>query len=418
MLRVFSSLRRFLRLPQYIVDAKLEIAHQTEILNQQLVDAKLEVAHQTDILNQRLIEMKKAIDALASGALKPVLGQLPNVRVLDFPLELPYPADLARTEDDDAFLAALTQHIEFERCAQAINGLPRASLSLISAHSQALLYCLVRLLQPRLVVEIGTYEAATAQIIAAALAANGVGQLHTIDPFGAGVPPIIAAWPSVLQTLTTFFPETSMSYFANLAKSGQRADLILIDGNHDYEYALFDLEASARSAAPDAIVLIDNIDQGGPFFAARDFLARRTDWREIGGSILQQPVEAPFALRSQMNHMNFAILKGPSALVLDGRPFTPGQIRCGRTIPRNLRMVIEAGAPGTLHLQTVIRIFGASRPAEFAANEVLDIAEAGTVVMPLGGPEDNVEDVQLVTAEPWFRWDGTDPLRVTSWALI
>jgi predicted O-methyltransferase YrrM len=93
-------------------------------------------------------------------------------------------------------LETITGHIEFERCAQAINSMPGERVSLISAHSQALIYCLVRGLRPRLVVEIGTYRAGTASIIAAALVANGIGQIHTIDPFGAEtVPSIIRDWP-------------------------------------------------------------------------------------------------------------------------------------------------------------------------------------------------------------------------------
>lgn len=111
-----------------------------------------------------------------------------------------------------------------------------------------------------------------------------------------------------------------------------RSDLVLVDGDYEYEYALFDLEAVARVAAPGALVLIGNIDQGGPFLAAQDFLVRHSDWSEVGGHCLTRKIGEAFELRSQIKETNFAILKAPSSLTIDRRrPYTPGQISCGRT---------------------------------------------------------------------------------------
>ena len=59
-------------------------------------------------------------------------------------------------------------------------------------------------------------------------------------------------------------------------------ELVFVDGNHDYEFAFFDIACGARTIAPGGFIVVDNIAQPGPFFAARDFLAANPDWRELG----------------------------------------------------------------------------------------------------------------------------------------
>lgn len=65
-------------------------------------------------------------------------------------------------------------------------------------------------------------------------------------------------------------------------------DLILIDGNHDFEFALFDLQMAARLMRPGGIVVMDNAEQSGPFYAAKQFLDRNPAWRELGRCIADQ----------------------------------------------------------------------------------------------------------------------------------
>ena len=61
-----------------------------------------------------------------------------------------------------------------------------------------------------------------------------------------------------------------MAFYMRMATVGIVAELIFIDGNHEYEFALFDLQAAARRLAPEGFVLLDNVSQPGPFFAAVD----------------------------------------------------------------------------------------------------------------------------------------------------
>src|SRR5262249_26485875 len=154
-------------------------------------------------------------------------------------------------------------------------------ISLMSEHSQALLYCTIRLLRPKLVVEIGTYRAGTAKVIAWALAANGSGMLHTVDPFGKSrVPSILASWPDHLRDIVSYFPVNSMEYFGDLTQTGTQSELIFVDGNHDYECASFDIESAARVATPSSFIFIDNTNQAGPFLAAQDFIKHHPSWIE------------------------------------------------------------------------------------------------------------------------------------------
>jgi predicted O-methyltransferase YrrM len=195
-------------------------------------------------------------------------------------------------------------------------------ISRMSEHSQALLYCTIRLVRPRLVIEIGTYHAGTAKVIACALAANGCGRLHTIDPFGKSrVPSILASWPAHLRDIVCFYPVNSMEYFGTSTETGQRSELIFVDGNHDYEFARFDIESAARVAAPGGFIFIDNLSQPGPFLAAQDFVKHRPGWIECGGNSLDYPIiDAPFDRRSPIAATDFCVLRGPATTTTASRP--------------------------------------------------------------------------------------------------
>src|SRR6516225_3845248 len=92
---------------------------------------------------------------------------------------------------------------EFTEAIQAFASSPSIAGALVSPDSQALLYSLIRLLRPKIAIEIGTYKASTTEAMARALVENGQGILHTIDPYGAEMSPqIIARWSQALQAVT------------------------------------------------------------------------------------------------------------------------------------------------------------------------------------------------------------------------
>lgn len=167
--------------------------------------------------------------------------------------------------------------------------------SLQSDNSRALLYHLIVTLRPQRVLEIGTFRAGTARFLAQALHHAGSGVLYTIDPFGNenNVPAIIEAWPAQLQHHVRFSPISSSVFFDQAMTSGVMLDLVLIDGNHEFEYAAFDLACAARLMNSGGIVVLDNVDQPGPRYATQQFLAANPDWNEVAGATAEPIAEDP-----------------------------------------------------------------------------------------------------------------------------
>ena len=172
---------------------------------------------------------------------------------------------------------------EFAETKRYFRDAPSAARSLLNESSQALLYTVIRNLQPDHVVEIGTYKGGTSETLCRALHANGHGTLHTLSPFDAE---LFAAnsqwWPEELQRVVQYYPMTSMEFFIVSDTMKLAFDLVLVDGNHDYEFANFDIQSAARRLTPGGFIFIDNVSQAGPFLAATEFLAAHPDWIDCG----------------------------------------------------------------------------------------------------------------------------------------
>lgn len=185
--------------------------------------------------------------------------------------------------------------------------------SLMSDHSRTVLYTLIRAMRPAVVAEVGTMYAGTAELMARALWENGTGILHTTDPLGGErCPAIIAQWPDELQRHVRFHALNSMDFFHHLDRQRLTLDLVLVDGYHDFEFALFDLQMAARLLRPGGIVVMDNGEQAGPFRASRSFLTGNPAWRELGSAIADHDRSAPFdATRASIPWTSFIVLQAP-----------------------------------------------------------------------------------------------------------
>ena len=294
-----------------------------------------------------------------------------------------------------------------------------SSRSLVSAVSHAWLYTLIRLLKPVHVAEIGTYMAGTSQTICRALALNGAGTLHTTDPFGATrVPAILAQWPDVLRRHVQFYPLTSMDFFSEmLAKPDMRADLVFVDGNHDYEFAAYDIGCAARMTKPGGFIVVDNVSQAGPFFAARDFLALNPHWTECRVTDrLYDEGRAFEAGRSNIANTDFIVVRSPVGRMVGARPVSFGEAVLESTGFREIRC--KLGSPvgdGTLRIQAILRGFsGRIDPRELVAeaSRVVGPADAGQdLIVPL--PLDAGAEYDVARLELWLTWTGSKllPLR-------
>jgi predicted O-methyltransferase YrrM len=231
--------------------------------------------------------------------------------------------------------------------------------SFVSGTHRAFLFCLIRAMKPQAVAEIGTAFGGTAELIARALWENGAGLLYTTDPFGAGrAPPIIRKWPEPLQDITRFYPLSSMDFFIVLSKEKTSLDIAFIDGDHDFEFAYFDVLMAGRLLRPGGIMVIDNSSQTGPYYAAAQFLRDNPDWIELGdalaGSRLSHPFSAP---RSSLAKSDCLVLKAPEAYSVGQLPRTTGQLAADSRTEGFSSNIETREFRGLLHYQVTLRAF-------------------------------------------------------------
>jgi predicted O-methyltransferase YrrM len=385
------------------------IIHRVETLVQQIANVEKRVLGQIDWMDARS-HRHGLLDAGVIKNFKPFAPAAIDVAPL---LDIPWPrAPL----DGENPISAIMTGPGFQACADFFEKSPASERSLLGAHSQALIYSVVRNQEPEHVFEIGSFRTGTSEAIARALHANGGGTLHTVDPFGIeSVPALIAQWPQQLQDRVRYYPATSMTFFMQMQTEDTHPDLVLVDGNHDYEFAAFDIASAARQIKPGGLVFVDNISQAGPFFAAIDFLAQNPGWRQYGNPA--ERYRKDFALdplRTDIAKTDFAVLQAPRSLVLGERPVTPGQQPWrGGTVRAVEVAVAEPASPGTLHCQVVLRGFGA-RLSETASEAVIELHgdTQGAIQIPLRRALPRSADYTSMTTEIWLTWQGTRPLRL------
>jgi predicted O-methyltransferase YrrM len=234
-------------------------------------------------------------------------------------------------------------------------------MSLMAAESRAFIYGLMRMAKPGVVAEIGTFYAGTAEVFARALWENGRGLLYTTDPYGAErAPAVIRQWPVPLQDVVRFSPDNSMTFLASLAERKIVLDIMLIDGNHAYEFATFDLAVAAKLMRAGGVIIMDNAEQTGPFEAARQFLAQNPEWRELGSCISDFEISNPFAMpRCSIPGTNFIVLQAPFCFTLGPRLRSWGE-EAATSKPHFLGLMLEFSPQycrGRLHFQASYRGF-------------------------------------------------------------
>ena len=208
----------------------------------------------------------------------------------------------------------------FKKLTAAYREYPKHSL--ISDESRALLHHLVVMQRPARVLEIGTFSVGTTEVFARALWEVGSGHIDTIDPYGAErCPPLIERLPAELRERISFFPVNSASYFDAEISLNRGFDLVFIDGNHEFEYALFDLMCTARLIVPGGLVVLDNVDQPGPRFATKMFLDHNPDWHDVAGVLSRldpgDPLAAPVP---SFPHTNLYLIAAPPYHLVGAEP--------------------------------------------------------------------------------------------------
>lgn len=276
--------------------------------------------------------------------------------------------------------------ITHEALTQALNDIQGTALrqyfdnyppsSLMSSTSRAAMFALIRMLRPKCIAEIGTYRAGGTEVMARALWANGEGVLHTADPYGSDTAAsIIATWPAELRDRVQFHPLNSMEFLIRLRQQQAVLDFVLIDGDHDFEPVLFDLQMAAKLLRPSGIIVLNDAVQSGPFQAVRTFLAANPAWTEIGTAVACYDENSPFVgQRVSQADTNFLILQAPDHLSVGAVPRSSGQVAIA--YPAVDELVFDAlpqATRGTLHYRVILRLFGDGPPKEVKALGRLEI---------------------------------------------
>ncbi|HWB50433.1 MAG TPA: class I SAM-dependent methyltransferase [Stellaceae bacterium] len=321
------------------------------------------------------------------------------------------------TADDP--VAAILAAPEFAAVGDFFAKIDQAERALVSAVTQALLYTLVRNQRPDHVIEIGTYRASTSKALCRALAANGRGVVDTVDPANGGaILRLLRRWPAALRERVCYYPMSSMDFF-NLAVFRQlTSDLVFVDGNHDYEYALFDIQSAARLVRPGGFIAIDNISQAGPFFAAVDFMKAHPAWHECGDCLATGRTDAGFDLRrSTIPETDLCVIRAPANHMIGARPQTAGPQKVAEAEVHGIELAVAQPARGTLRAQFVVRVREPVMSEDTTETSVtLDHPRGhvgGPVRVPLGwafAPE----HMRLErTIELWLSWSGAGELELS-----
>jgi predicted O-methyltransferase YrrM len=263
----------------------------------------------------------------------------------------------------------------FQRTVAAYDAYPQQSL--ISNESRALLHHLVVMRRPSRILEIGTFVLGTTEVFARAAWEAGTGHIDTIDPFGAErCPPILAAFPPELRERISFAAVNSASHFDTEISRGRSYDFVFIDGNHEFEYALFDLLCTARLITPRGLVVLDNVDQPGPRLATKTFLGHFPDWKDISSVVGKIDPLAPFAAPTpSLPCTNFYLLEAPPHHVVGTAPRSFGSVAVDRAEVEGIEVALAKPATGQLHLHVYCRTFGVPEPEELQCRQIFAIDE-------------------------------------------
>lgn len=330
-------------------------------------------------------------------------------------VDIPCPsADLAGLANP---IPALVQSPAFAECEQFFADCPSATRSLLSAKAQALLYATIRNFRPDHVVEIGTYKGGTTEGLARAVLANGQGVVHTVSPFDAErVERIAAQWPAELRRQVRYHPVDSMAFFITADQERIRPGVVLVDGNHDYEFASFDIQAAAQRLQRGGFIYIDNVSQAGPYYAALDFLGRHPDWIDCAEAPASVNSLRAFDDRTTIPQTDFIVLRAPFHYSVGSRPKSFGEIGWTGEPVHGLKLSFaQPSEAGILHIQCVLRGFSDTEQAEMVGEGCLDIAAGvSDVEIALTAPLRMTGLFHRYLVEPWVVWPGSRPLALTT----
>ena len=318
------------------------------------------------------------------------------------------------TQCDDPILAVLSS-TEFESATRFFADNPASQRSLVSADRRrrySIPFCAIY--APITYSKSEVTKPGRRRHYAEPLHANSHGLVHTVDPFRADyITATVKHWPPELLKHVRIHSMSSMDFYMEMERQGIHPGVVFVDGNHDYEFALFDIGRAAKYMSHGGFIFVDNIAQPGPFLAARDFLAANPGWRELGGQTEKHNTPRSFdRARSAIPNTDFIVLQAPRSYVVNDRPTTFGRMRWWSPAVNGLELQLhEPAATGFLDIQVVLRGFG-SQPVEAIGETTIRLEAAlGAISVPL---QIKVQgQFTYFSVETWLIWRGDRPLYLT-----
>jgi hypothetical protein len=273
------------------------------------------VANQTNVLNQRLgelIEQKVKADArkelllleLWSRRFEPVTGQPPPIDITIAPLRpLPIPQISLRRPHP---IADLMVTREFKTYLEFFCTSPSVRRSSLTAASHAILYALIRKIQPAQALAFFRDGTAVSETIARGLCDIGTGQLHLFDDLDhRRTSAVLGLWPEALRKCCTVEAGAP-------AATASKCSFALVGGD-DAEATLAVLASSlGELVEPLGLLVVTNVSRDG----LRKLMLHRTEWRELGA----QPEEEN---RTDFESRLVVYLRGSLRTSADGASIEP-----------------------------------------------------------------------------------------------
>jgi hypothetical protein len=240
--------------------------------------------------------------------------------------------------------------------------------------------------------------------------------VHTVSPYDvARFHPIYTRWPEPLRKTLRYYPMDSMSFFMRLDEQKFRPGLVLIDGNHDYEFANFDLQASASRMARGGFVFVTKVGQAGPHLAVQDFIRDHPEWHDC--RVISPSGNATKAFdpdRTTIPDADLVVLRAPSSYFAGSRPMTFGENPWSEPVLRGLRLSVAANSrPGTLYVQCILRVFSDQRIDELVGETSRAIDGTGEIDIVFDRQLQSDLEFTHCRVEPWLIWTGSEPLALS-----
>jgi predicted O-methyltransferase YrrM len=140
------------------------------------------------------------------------------------------------------------------------------------------LYSVVFSKKPKHILEIGHYKGWSTCVMYGAVCDNNHGHIYSVDRTDEIQPAVKA----LIQSRTTLIHECSSNLLHIPEIENKKFQLVFIDGDHSYDWALLDLHNSVQLADKECCFLVHDIDLDSVNHAVDSFVKSRSDITDCG----------------------------------------------------------------------------------------------------------------------------------------